>query len=355
MTRAFFSLLILALAGCQTVTLNDSVDVDFDFTPLVGPSDSLHSPYVAGAEFSLYAYATDDSEELGWTIESAAPDVLRVDRTADGSAEVTATGAGQVELSVRDEAGDIVHRADVEVRQPDRADVAAHGPLIVRRPELERSNLDEVQVLVGGTATFLVRWYAGEQELSGNGALQVDADPGVTGSRRRTFLFEDREWLTLSVATPGRHEVRLLAGGEVVRTLTVIGVEEAAVDQILLHGMDETDRRDGEILTVLAQAYDTDGEPIYGVEYAWDVDGAAEAGLGDLYRYEFLAGNAVELCARHAGMEVRVTIQSAGGFVDSTNRIGCTIAGAGLARSAALSSLAFLVPFALVLRRRLRR
>ena len=97
----------------------------------------------------------------------------------------------------------------------------------------------------------------------------------------------------------------------------------------------------------LAQSYDTKGRRIVGVDFDWDVDGVRETADGDLYRYEFKSGKHVMVTANRAGHSDSAEIQSNGGFVDSSNRIGCAATGG----SGALVALAVI---GLVVRRRRR-
>ncbi len=337
---ALFALAV-PLAGCQAPRLADGIDFEWDFFQLLGPSDQLHSPYVAGASFSVWSIGVDEDEEVGWTIATSDPAVIGVvEQVGDGHARVRANGAGQVDLLLNDETGEEVHRSAVEVVAADRAELLAHGPIIVGRPELQPETFDTIQVLVGGSGTFLVEWSAGGDALSGNGALSTESDPGVVAEPRQTYLFEDREWVTFHVEAPGEHSVTLLANGVAVRTITVIGVEEAAIDRVELHGMDESDADRGDALVVYAQAYASDGTPIYGVEYTWDVNGTTEPGLGDLYRYSYAPGVIVDVEARHEDLAAAVTIMSSGGWVDSTNRLGCSVGAVGAGSGGALPLLA---------------
>jgi len=347
--------LVASLAmACGGPRLADGIDLDLDLFPLVGPSDRLHSPYVAGADFSVWSIHADEEDEIGWTIETSDPSVIRVvEQVGDGHARVSATAPGEVDLLIRDAEGQELHRTGVEVIQPDRADLVAHGPRIVRRPELQPETTDELRVLVGGSGTFLVEWFAGNDRLLGHGALSASSGDGVVVEPRQTHLFEDREWVTFTALEPGRHEVELMANGELTRTITIVAVEEAAIDHVELHGMNEGEASEGQQLVVYAQAYADDGTPIYGVEYEWDVDGAREEGLGDLYRYEFAPGVVRELCARHGAHESFATIQSSGGFVDSTNRIGCSVSPVGAGGGLPIAAMA-LFGIAFVRRRRAR-
>lgn len=348
-TLAFLAALTTLATGCNTVRLADTVDLTFDWSPL--PSDELHTPYVAGADFGLYTTGAGEDDTVGWTLESDDPSILRVDSTDDGDADVTAVGAGETAVRILDERGELVHAAPIDVRQADRAELFAHGGLILGRPELQE-DWDDIYVLAGGSATFEVRWFEGDTRLFGHGALTASAEGEIVVEPRRTFLFEDREWVTFTPLAPGEYDVELLANGVPVRTVRVIAVTEDAIAQVQLHGMDESAARRGDLLTVLAQAYDAEGRAVFGVEYAWDLDGATQLGEGDLFRYAFAPDVRSMLTAHHADMEVQVEIQAEDGFVDSTNRLGCSAApgvgaGAPLAPGLLVAGLA-----ALRLRRR---
>src|SRR5262245_26072276 len=146
-TSCCLALLLLALSGCG-FELTDDVDLSLDFSPLSGPSDTLHSPYVKGARFSLFVHDTSDQNRVqaGWRIESSRPSVLSItdvknqEYERDGKkrryvvAAAQAVDEGQAEVVVRDGGGGEVYRGAVEVLRPDRVDLLAHGPLLIDRP-----------------------------------------------------------------------------------------------------------------------------------------------------------------------------------------------------------------------------
>jgi MYXO-CTERM domain-containing protein len=103
-------------------------------------------------------------------------------------------------------------------------------------------------------------------------------------------------------------------------------------------------------LVALAQAYDSAGRAIYGVDYSWAVDGQTEIGLGDLYRYTFDPKLPKALAATFDGHDAVAMIHSGGGFVDSSNNLGCSAVPGGAARPVALLLVA--AALALCLRRR---
>jgi len=63
--RKSIGLVWLMLAGCgPTVTVDDDVDIVWDWKALTGPSSQMHTPYVLGASMNLYVDTTDDDEQV---------------------------------------------------------------------------------------------------------------------------------------------------------------------------------------------------------------------------------------------------------------------------------------------------
>jgi hypothetical protein len=83
--------LVLVTAGCgPKIRFSDSVDGHFDLLFTHPYDDELNSPYVAGAQFRIYAYdATEDNDLEGWTIVSTDPSVLEVTTSATTSKTAT--------------------------------------------------------------------------------------------------------------------------------------------------------------------------------------------------------------------------------------------------------------------------
>lgn len=321
--NCFVLLLSGVVAGCNGPGLVDDVDVNFDWRP-IKHSNSLHMPYVAGSSFSLAARRSHRNRFEGWTFESRDAGVLRIDDTVDATASVSAVAAGDAEVRLVKDSGRVASGAVLQVREATRFEVLAHGPLILDREDLQEE-WDPIRVVVGGSATFQVVWYEGTQRLFGNGALDISSGAELETIARRSYLFEDREWLTVTPTTEGVHDVEVLADGRALGTVTVVGVPESAVDAVELHGMSELEASSGEELTVLAQAYDVDGNALFGLDYNWELDGIPQDGAGDLYRYEYAPNQQAELCARYGDQEVVVEIHGSEGLVDSTNNLGCSI------------------------------
>jgi len=140
---------------------------------------------------------------------------------------------------------------------------------------------------------------------------------------------QNREWLTLETTTAGTGSLQLFADGVKVAMVPLVVVPDSAITEVVLVTASESGRHEGEWLVALAQAYDATGTRIFGVDYPWNVDGAMQTADGDLYRYKFKAGQTSMVRAQRGTHADTVMIQSGGGYVDSTNRVGCTAGGGG--------------------------
>jgi len=315
-------LLLSAITGCKTTYIADDVDFDFDFFELV-VGDELHSPYVTGAEVTLSARTHDDDEtRAGWALSSSNESVLRIEDQADGRARCRAVAPGFAHIIAFDEDGEQVAEGDVEVRNPTRAELWPHGWLIVDAPKREVRPV----ILAGGTATFEVRYFDGDQELFGNSALTVESDQDVTATPRQTMFFERREWLQITPSTEGTRSVRLLAGGQHIAETTIDVVTAADVARIDLVHEADWEAEDDNLVVVLAQPRLEDERPVYGVEFSWDLDGDGQEGLGDLFRYYYEEDHERVLGSEFDGLRAETVIEASRGYVDSSNRLGCNVA-----------------------------
>lgn len=349
---ALVCVLMTVTTGCEDVYLSDDIDLDFNWSPLSGMSDSLHLPYVVGAQVDISANdALDEDADLNFTLESSDASVLRIDSQFNGHASCTAVGAGEAEISVFED-GDEIYSGTVVVREPTRAELYAHGPLIIGYDQEEALQRGPVRLLQGGMGTFLIRYYDGDERLYGNGVLRAESEgaeeQGLTLAEEQTFLFEDREWLQVSASELGTFTVDLYVGEIPVAQGVVEVVDQAEVDSFELVAESERGAHDNESLAILAQAYDSEGDPIYGVEYVWDIDGVDEPGLGDLYRYSYDRDTVENLGANFQDLRVEVIIHASDGYVSSTNDIGCSATpthprAPGLATSVAALTLIMLL------------
>ncbi len=347
--------LLLALTLCVTacgpqIRFSDSVDDNFDLRLSWFYDDNLSAPYVAGAEFRIYAYdRSEDNDLSGWTLATRDPNVLAIvdqyveqddiDEDEDDNnqsdvivAQVFAVGEGTAILEVYDDSGSFVRATEVEVLQPDRLELRAAGPLFVDDESRVPSRVDDSpKIISAGTATFLVDWYRGERKLSGAGTLGLATAHDAVDDlwARRTYLDEDRDWATITMAegvsaadqvvTP----IEFWANGLPVATLDFSVVGPDAVVEVELVGESEADADDDDLLVVLAQAFDDEGESIWGVGFDWDLDDVDEPGEGDLFRYWFERSHWSTLAAEYNGVRGEAQIQGVEGFVDSSNDISC--------------------------------
>jgi MYXO-CTERM domain-containing protein len=352
-TQLLFAAAVLALGGCQEVTVVDDVDLALDWNPITGPTDALHSPYVQGARFAVWVNTTKKQSLRGWHIESGDSSVLAVggQGTLSQNEEslfhsATAMAAGKAELRVVDSSGDVRHTHEVEVRFPDRIDVLPHGPLLIGRDDVASD--EHPVVLQNGTATFLVQYYASGDRLSGHGALESVRSTDIDTHVEKSSFLEDRDWLVVDATMGGvSQELALEVAGTTARMLAVDTVEEADLDHVQLSPEGEEHASDKEWLVVLAEAFDKSARNVYGAEFAFTANDKAQQGFGDLYRYAYADKIPVMLEATHGTHTDGLLIHSSGGFVDSTNRIGCSAApgapalpGAGVALMLVVYALA---------------
>ncbi len=320
----------LAGSGCNTVALVDNVDLELDFNPLDGPSDALHSPYVQGSSMDIWVRNSDGRvNPTRWTIESSDPSVFSVQNPYHKDETFYVLGkalkAGDADLIVRDDGGEVVHVRPIQVRLPDRVEMLAHGILLIGRSDAE-ALVGEARIRSTGTGTYLARYWLGNDRLSGNGALAVASTTDVKASVVRTFLFEDKDWLQLTPNRTGTTSVTLNVGGTPVSALPVVSVADSEIVRVRILGEDESGARKEQPLVALALAYDALDRAVYGVEYKWQRNGASEFGLGDLYRYLYEPNRPAEITARFGSMMAAAGIHG-NGFVDSSNRLGCQYGG----------------------------
>ncbi len=352
-TRALWAtcVCLLITPGCGDsghVRFSDSIDVTFDLLPGEPPGDALHQPYAQGAEFRVTAASRLWREDVSdWEIESTDAEVLLIeseDIDEDSvSVEVRARGDGACRLEVFDADGLLIGATDIEVVMPDSAAVTPHGALLVAEAAVAEDTTT-FQVLTGGEATFLVQWYEGPRQLYGHGVLGVEHDGGLSADAEQSFLMEDRDWLQVRPEEVGEAAVRLLAAGQHVDEVTILAVDSEHVAAVQLHGQDERGAARGETLELLAQAYDEDERPVYGVAFGWEIDGLIDHDTGDLYTYRYDPTLEELVQATFDGLSDAALVHGEG-EVGSTNSTGCQVGGGGPAGLRAALTLLALVAF----------
>ena len=330
-------LLFSGSVGCNSVYLSDDIMLDLRFLALGLPGDTLHDPYVPGTHVGVRVHSANDRLQMdGWTMESANPELMEVHASVTSHrlyADCLTKAPGVATLIVRDGDGNEVHRDTVAIEQPDHAELFAHGPLIIGRHE---AALPAIQVLTGGTGTFLVEYSHAGHPVYGNGVLGATASgSSVQVEPRTTFFLINREWLSVTAlaGTSGDVTIDLTANGQPVGRIPVHLASEADVGSIALAGQDESGARKDDPMAVLLQATDRNNQPIYGVEASFALAGVMQTGSGDLYRYTFDPHKPTMLTASHGGMQASAMLHTGMGYVTSTNVIGCQAA-AGRSQSA---------------------
>jgi len=353
-------------AGCKSdmVHFTDSIDIVFDFSP-VPPNpfdrpDYLHLPYVEGAEFTVTAHRDHDAMKL-WDSHAVSkdPDVLRIIGPVLATEEFVtfrcrAQGPGVTDIVVYRTAEEITEwgRAEVAVASPDSLKLFFAGPVLAGWAFDDSEAVGKANVLIGGTGTFLARYFKGDVQLHGNGVLDAGVVQGdVIASIEDTYLFEDRDWLQVTPKDGGTHEIDLSVAGQSIGSLLVNGFSEEDVEFIAIDAESEKYADNGDTLAVIAIGYTEDGEPVYGIEYSWHADGYPEPGEGDMFMYQFQGDAELELEATWDGHTDVVYIHSIGGFVTSSNALGCTARGESPTGAALLVVLAGALCVPLVLRR----
>lgn len=319
--------------GCGGPSLADTVDWTLDFDLTI--TDELHSPYVRGSQFTVYALGLSEEEERHHEVRSADNDILSCLGSLNAEADCTAASQGEVDLEITRD-GEIVHATPVEVVRADAAWAFPRAALMAAHG-LPTPATSRIRILQGGTATFQVVFTGHGERLSGAGSMDATAPAGVAIDVERTLLFEDRDWLQITPAELGEHEVTISSAGDPVSTVRIEVVDASAVDSIVLAGAPEEGARDGDTLTIVGVARGEDGVPIYGVDFDWDLDGVAEPGEGDLFRYVFDRNRRRTVTAHFGDKAGSLGIHAESGYVDSTNNLGCAVApgasGRGLAGS----------------------
>ena len=358
---AFFASTLVLSAGCKSAALRDDIQLDltFSFAPTLRKPDKLHLPYVSGAKVSVWLEDDDKADMKDWRFETSDPSIFAVTTRDTGigtmRGDLVARAEGSANLRAFDPTGRLRYDYRIPIAAPDRIELSAHGPLVLHeRPE--NAIVDEARILAGGQATYLVRYFKNGARLYGNGALEAFAQGGFVAEPRRSFLFEEQEWLTLTMTDPGAHSLTLRAGTS-TRTVPVAGVLESELSRVVLDGEDEASAKAGTMLSVVATGVDRAGHSVLGVDCSWTMGGRQQSGegwpwdqptrdVGDLFRYEFKGNAPKTLVATRNGLEAEAVIHAAVGFVSSTNRIGCAAGGddaAGLVAAVCVLIAALLV------------
>jgi hypothetical protein len=368
-----FALPLLALssslaAGCAgpsdpgpSVAMQDS----FEITLFGKAQDDLHTPYVQGATFSISVATTDYPQAAQWVLVSSDPTVLAVGAATSGTTfQVSATGIGHATLSVEDASGKVYDQKQIDVAQPDHVQLCAHGLLLAGLSD-DQSQVTQAHVLAGGTATFLVRYFQGAQELYGNGAVKPTATGAVTATATTSSFSDDRDWVEIdALGGEGAGDVTLVVGGSPLTVVPATVVSPSAIASVGALAQLDTGATNGQSLYVFARAFDASGNDLYGGSFDWTVAGMPVTSSlpngepSDTLTYTFAGGKSETIDVGDQGLSTAITVQATGGAaatsVGSTENVGCSVGGApGTSRGAlGFVALALAAAGALVSRRR---
>ncbi|MDY0003616.1 MAG: hypothetical protein RBU30_20120 [Polyangia bacterium] len=326
------SLSCLTALGCH---IEPRITVEDDLTFQLF-SYELHTPYVVGSKVTIYVGRRGDDKVTGWSAESDNPSVFSIDQiepSYDGenfTIRCSALAPGESTLRVLNSSGKVATRRTITVKLPDRIDLIPAGLIKVTgddSPAIEQG--EPIKILEGGMVTFEVAYYQGDERLFGNGALvAASADASLVPEVVQTYLFEKREWLRLSADATGLTEVGLMLGGVEVSRRTVEIVTEDQIASVEILAESSAGAKDEDILYLFARAYDADMNDLWGVRFAWALDGSAEQGEGDLYYYYFLKDAERVVSASAGGHSDEVVVFMSGGHVtDSNISLGCSSSG----------------------------
>jgi hypothetical protein len=344
-----------------SVAMQDSFELD-----LLGPAtDDLHTPYVNGAKFDITIATTGytATATTSWSLESGDSTVIRVDgSTSPGNFQVETVGTGHTTLSVVDAKGNVLDTHGVDVAEPDSVQLCAHGLLLGGLSDAQ-AQVTQASVLEGGTATFLVRYFQGSQELWGNNAVRPTGTGAVTAMTTTSSFGDDRDWVEVDAAQPGTGQVSLVVGGSTMAVIPTTVVASSAIQSVGALAQSDANASNGNTLYVFARAFDAQGGDVYGASFAWQVGGAAVSSAltgssmpSDVLSYTY-SSSASETVSDELGSFASplITIHGTGAAVESTAEVGCSVARAAGSNGAAGGGLVLVLGAAAMLWVRRRR
>lgn len=303
----------MLLAACDLqlpVRFGDDVDRRYDGHALLDAQPQLHAPWVRGATVRVFA-ETSTVPGTGLHLASSDPSVVSITPELDDGerawAQADAVGAGVAELWLVDDDEVPLASATIEVRVPTRAVVHAAAPSFLSRDDVPTA-VEDLQLVAGGSASFVVESFDGTTRLSGAGGVAVAAADGVVASMSSTLLDERRDWLTIDAQAIGRGTVELAVGGVRFASVPLQVVAPEAIAQLGVLGSDEAAAHTGDALVLAAHAYDDERRPLWGARVDWRGTAGLDPLLSDLQRYQFApeatAAVAVELGALATEVEI---------------------------------------------------
>ncbi len=355
---ASLSALLVLGPACNTdpgksVAMQDSLDLT-----LTGPvHDDMHTPYVQGSTFTVNIPSTDysPSETATWTLRSSDPSVIQVGSPSGSGTgfQVSALGTGHTVLSVLDAGGNVLDSHAVDVAQPDHVALCSHGLLLAGYSDAQ-AQVTKASIVEQGTATFLVRYYLGGQEIWGNNAVTATGSGAVTAMTTTSTLGDERDWIRVDASQAGSGQVSLVIGNAPATVIPATVVASTSIQSVGALKQSDSGASDGDGLHVFARAFDARGGDIYGGSFSWNIDGAptvsttpaSENQPTDALAYTYKGSVSEPVSVALDGYtSAPVMIHGTGGTVTSTAAVNCSVGrtpgrGAGAACASMLGLVA---------------
>lgn len=333
---------VVLLGGCAgDYNFTDSVNSrGLQFMPRSEFGDELSTPYVLGAEFTIFIEDLQhDTDMRGWKVTPANPEVLvlkdREPRRVDSytlELDVIAAGVGTTELLLTDPGGEVHGSAAVEVRMPSRVKLFAAAIAALENPDYLGETPRPV-LMAGGVASFGVQYFDNDLRLQGSTDLRVETTRAIAAQIDQSEVVNNRDVLQLAASEQtGIHAADLFIGKQRLQTITVEVVAPGVISGIeLIHRKGTTpDEAEGEWL-VVAQAHDDKRRPIYGVDFDWTFPGRSFLTSGDVLVYEHDPDpeKLKRVTARAGAYDAAISLQAADAEVFTSNdeAFNCTATG----------------------------
>lgn len=325
-------ILALVLTGCeageqfQTPPVNETTLLDTPQIDAYAKGATAVVEFLAFnlAEFEVVSQDTDvASVQLSWVDEESGQVLALLSCDDVGDTDVVLYDADDLE----------VDRVPVSVRLADRVSLVPSLQVLTQVSEPD----DAPRVVVGGIASFEVRWYSGDDERLSPPDWSVSANnlwiEGASG--------DSRHWLRVAPEFEGEHVVTMRHDDTVFAELTATAVPPEAIT-----GVDLFDRPTASNVRALAAiAHDADGTPVWGTEYQWFVRNRPVEATGDVYLYTPDPDLDVPIVAELGDLEVEGRLHGPGGAW-SSNELGCSSLGGTAV------TLVWLLPAVALVRRR---
>jgi len=265
-----------AIGACDpSVTIEDDLYPDTGSRDENADGDVLHTPYATGSRFGVRVEGTESDSCEGLRYESEDATVIEVAPDAEDlcRAVVTAVGPGRARLRVRDADDEEVRAATIEVATATRATLHPRGMFRAGMPEAE-DDWQSAKVVVGETASFTVRWFDAEgRELAAHELLVATADDDGLALGPPPGRIGNPDALQVTPGAAGTHTAQVGPADERFASIQIEAVPMQDVAELTLVRSDARGAVDERSMLV-AIGRDASGEPVFGLQPTWNVEGA---------------------------------------------------------------------------------